>query len=116
MALIYWALSAGVKSKTYLSLVSLCLAPLRPLPFPDLFVSVDWSRRRSTEAKRSEPVKRILSPAGILFSTRAGAQKGRLVKVLRKNCPENRSSVSKVNSVAVDGKQLLPTVWKKRQS
>lgn len=54
----------------YLSCVSLCLAPLRPLPFPDLFVSVDRSRRRSREAERRTEVKRILSPAGIVFSVR----------------------------------------------
>ena len=54
----------------YLSCVSLCLAPLRPLPFPGLFISVDGSRRRSREAKRREEVTCILCPAGIVFSVR----------------------------------------------
>lgn len=51
----------------YLSRVSLCLALLRPLPFPGLFISVDGSRRRSMEAKRREEVMRILSPEGAVF-------------------------------------------------
>lgn len=95
----------------------MCLAALRPLPFPSLFfVSADWSRRRSREAKRSEEVKRILSPTGIVFSVgRAGAKAGVLVKVLQKKWPENRSNGSKVNGVIVDGTQLLPTLWKKSE-
>ena len=60
------ALNRGDLSETdlYLSPLRLCLAALRPLPFPGLFVSVHWRRRRRRR-KKKKGVARILGPAGM---------------------------------------------------
>lgn len=65
------------ESNLYLSPVRARLAALRPLPFPGLFVSVHWRRRkRSREVKRRKKgLARILGPAGMgYFVGTAGAQ------------------------------------------
>lgn len=82
LALIYWALSAGVKSKNIpvpCEFVS-CPSEASALPWPFCLRGLEQKEEHGGQEERASQTHP--EHWGILFSTRAAAQKGRLVKVL----------------------------------